>query len=133
MGAIVAVIGSRAKTELAERLKPMLQRSRIVVRLIGSWLVWFGDAVIPWRGAKSATFRCDAIFVTISMRVKVMEIGNNQDLTNAGYCPPARQLVDSGLGGRRPYQKPSLNKLRIESIVRAAPGSGGDANGPEES
>jgi len=62
MGAIVAVIGSRAKTELAERLKPMLQRSRIVVRLIGSWLVWFGDAVIPWRGAKSATFRCDAIF-----------------------------------------------------------------------
>ena len=58
-----------------------------------------------------------------------MEIGNNQDLTNAGYCPPARQLVDSGLGRRRPYESPSVNKFKLEKIIQASNSGAEDDEG----
>jgi len=47
-----------------------------------------------------------------------MEIGNNQDFVNAEYRPPARQLVDSVLGRRRPYESPSVNKFKLEKIIQ---------------
>jgi len=58
-----------------------------------------------------------------------MEIGNNQDLTNAGCRPPARQLVDSGLGGRRLYESPSVNKFKLEKIIQQGGSHADDGDG----
>lgn len=60
-----------------------------------------------------------------------MEIGNNQDLTNAGCRPPARQLVDSGLGGRRLYESPSVNKFKLEKIIQDGGSPTEDAEGTQ--
>lgn len=60
-----------------------------------------------------------------------MEIGNNQDLTNAGYRPPPHQAVGVDLGRRRLYEKPSLSRLRIESIIQDNIGSAADGQGPQ--
>lgn len=58
-----------------------------------------------------------------------MEIGNNQDFTNAGHRPPPHQAVSADPGRRRLYEKPMMSRLKIEQVIQTMNGSVDDGNG----